>query len=272
MLSGNIFDLDSGCKTMINGIGKFSAIAALCLCLAAPLAGSALAEDAEVSVRYDVDVKGVTIMKLRFTTQIRGNAYATEITAKTTGMANWFSDYKIEMGAQGTLSSGRFTPASFSRERKKNGKKKEATTDWSSGAPLITEENGDDEFAAMAQVVNASTVDPLSLLLGLSFDSNDSPCRGGRRVFDGRDVYDVVLAGGNNEDEGRISCRITLNYVAGKEVADAKPDAAKPDIYGVLLKPVNAATLGRTIWVPEKISGRASGQNFVATSTDLDIQ
>jgi hypothetical protein len=257
---------------MINGFMKFSAIAGLCLCFSASTTGASLAKDAEVRIRYDVDVKGVTIMKLRFTTQIRGDAYATAISAKTTGMANWFSDYKIEMGAQGTLNSGNFTPASFSRERKKNGKKKEATTIWSSGAPLINEENGDDHFAAMAQVVNASTVDPLSLLLGLSFSSSDSPCKGGRRVFDGRDVYDVTLTGGKNEDEGRISCRITLNYVAGKEVADAKPDAAKPDSYGVILKPVKAAALGRTIWVPEKISGKASGQTFVAKSKDLEIQ
>jgi hypothetical protein len=257
---------------MINGSRKFFAIASLCFCFSTFTTSAALAEDARVSVRYEVEVKGVTIMKLRFTTQIRGNAYATEITAKTTGMANWFSDYKIEMGAQGTLNSSSFTPASFSRERKKNGKKKETTTDWSGGAPLITEENGDDDYAAMAQVVNGSTVDPLSLLLSLSFNSNDSPCKGGRRVFDGRDVYDVTLSDGKKEDDGRVSCRITLNYVAGKEVANAKPEAAKPDSYGVLLKPVNAAALGRIIWLPEQISGRASGQNFLAKSKALEIQ
>jgi hypothetical protein len=272
MFPGNILDLDSGCKTMINGFSKFPAIAGLCLCFSILTMGAALAEDAQVSVRYDVEVKGVTIMKLRFTTQIRGNAYATEITAKTTGMANWFSDYKVEMGTQGTHNSGEFTPASFNRERKKNGKKKEATTNWSGGAPLITQENGDDDFAAMAQVVNGSTVDPLSLLLGVTFGSIDSPCKGGRRVFDGRDVYDVTLSHEEKEDEGRVSCRITLNYVAGKEVANAKPDAAKPDSYGVVLKPVKAAALGRIIWVPEKISGKASGQNFLAKSKELEIQ
>jgi hypothetical protein len=257
---------------MINGLRKFSVMAALCLCFSALMTDAALAEDAQVFVRYNVDVKGVTIMKLRFITQISGNAYATHVLGKTTGMVNWFSDYKIEMGTKGTLNRGKFTPASFSRERNKNGKKKEATTDWSSGAPLITEENGDDEFAAMAQVVNGSTVDPLSLLLGLSFSSNDNPCGGGRRVFDGRDVYDVTLTDGKKEDEGRVSCRITLNYVAGKEVANAKPDAAKPDSYGIVLMPVKAAALGRTIWVPERISGRASGQDFVAKSKDLEIK
>jgi hypothetical protein len=251
----------------LNKIRAIAATALLCT-----LADPAPAQEALLFTRYAVDVKGVTIMKLQFTTRISGSAYATEISAKTTGMANWFSDYKIEMTTQGILRSGKFVPASFSRERNKNGKQKEATTDWSSGAPAITEENGDDGFAAMAGVVNASTLDPLSLLLSLSFGNGESPCKGNQRVFDGRDVYDVSLTGSKNEDEGRISCRVTLHYVAGKEVEDAKPNAAKPDVYGILLKPVEVTTLGRTIWMPERITGRASGQNFVASSTDLQIE
>jgi hypothetical protein len=55
-------------------------------------------------------------------------------------------------------------------------------------------------------------------------------------------------------------------------VEDAKPEAAKPDVYGIVLMPVEAAALGRTIWVPERITGRASGQSFVANSTDLQIE
>ena len=241
-------------------------------CLAVAMATPAQAENANINVRYGVDVKGMTIMKLKFSARLDGDAYATEISGKTTGMANWFSDYRVEMGTQGVVRNGEFLPENFSRERRKNGKKREATTTWVSGAPQISEENGGDAFQAMAGVVDASTLDPLSMLVGLSLRGGKGPCQGNRRVFDGRDVYDVVISGGQNEDEGRISCQIKLNYVAGKEVEDAKPDAAKPDVYGVVLRPVEAASLGRVIWLPERISGRASGQNFVAKSKDLDIQ
>jgi hypothetical protein len=117
VLPGNIFDLDSGCKTMINGFSKISAMAGLCLCFSAFTMDATLAEDAQVSVRYEVEVKGVTIMKLRFTTQIRGNAYVTEISAKTTGMANWFSDYKVEMGAPTTAGSSRLPVSTESAKR-----------------------------------------------------------------------------------------------------------------------------------------------------------
>jgi hypothetical protein len=271
MLSGNIFDLDSGCKTMINGFRKFSAIAALCLCFSASTMSIALAKDAEVRIRYEVDVKGVTIMKVSFTAKLAGANYTSDISAKTTGFANWLADYKMAMGSAGSVSKSSFAPVSFTRERKKNGKWKGAKTEWQQGSPRINEEGGGEDFASMAKAVDQATLDPLTLLLRQAFNADGFPCTGTHRVYDGRDVFDVNMSGAG-PSEGKIDCHIQLNYVAGREVEKAKPDAAKPDEYDITLKEMDAASLGRRIWIPHRIKGAASGQTFVAKATDVDVK
>ena len=271
MLSGNIFDLDSGCKAMINGFRKISTIAALCLCFAGPMTGATLAKDAEVRIRYEVDVKGVTIMKISFTTKLEGTSYTSDITVKTTGFANWLSDYKMAMGSSGSVSKSSFAPVSFTRERKKNGKWKGAKTEWQQGSPQIDADGGGEDFASMAQAVDQATLDPLTLLLRQAFNADGSPCNGTHRVYDGRDVFDVNMSGAGPA-EGKIDCHIQLNYVAGREVEKAKPDAAKPDEYDITLKEMDAAPLGRKIWIPHSITGAASGQIFVAKATDVDVK
>lgn len=271
MVSGNIFDLDSGCKTMINGYRKIFAYAALCLCFAVPMTGTAFAKDAEVRIRYEVDIKGVTIMKVSFTAKLVGTSYTSDINVKTTGFANWLSDYKMAMGSSGSVSKSSFAPVSFTRERKKNGKWKGAKTEWLQGLPRINEEGGGEDFASMAKAVDQATLDPLTLLLRQAFNVDGSPCKGTHRVYDGRDVFDVNMSGAGPK-EGKIDCHIRLNYVAGREVEKAKPDAAKPDEYDITLKEMDSAPLGRKIWIPHRIKGAASGQTFVAKATDVDVK
>jgi hypothetical protein len=271
VVSGNIFDLDGGCKTMINGFRKISTLAASCLLLAALLAGGALAEAAEVRIRYEVDVKGVTIMKVRFTAKLEGTSYTSDMSAKTTGFANWLSDYKMAMGSTGSVSTSSFAPISFTRERKKKGKWKGAKTEWQQGSPRIDAEGGGEDFASMAKAVDQATLDPLTLLLRQAFNADGSPCNGTHRVYDGRDVFDVNMSGAGPK-EGKIDCHIQLIYVAGREVEKAKPDAAKPDEYDITLKEMDVASLGRSIWIPHRIKGAASGQTFVAKATDVEVK
>lgn len=235
-------------------------------------APGAQAQQAEISTRYIVEVKGVDVMKVNHTIQINGSTYSSAISAKTTGMAKWFSEYKISMGSEGAWSKSKFQPASFNRERKKKGKWRGSTTAWSGGAPAITEDNGGESHAAIADAVNGSTLDPLTLLLKQSLNGSDAPCKGKHRVFDGRDVFDTVLSGKPGSEAGTYDCRATLNYVAGREVDEAKPNPPKSYSYDITLKAVEVPSLGRALWLPEVITGEASGSSFVARATERSVQ
>lgn len=246
----------------------------LALGLALSGAGAGAQEQAEtrIAVRYEVNVRGVTVMKVNYSVNIEGTSYKSSVQAKTTGFADWFTDYKMSMGSAGSLAASEFQPASFTRERKKKGKWKGAKTEWLGGSPKIDEEAGGEDFADMAQAVNGATLDPLSLLLRQSFIAGDSPCQGEHRVYDGRDVYDVALSAGDGAADGKLACRVRMSYVAGREVEIAKPKQAKPDNYDLTMRAVASAKLGRKIWIADKITGVASGQEFVAQATELSVQ
>jgi hypothetical protein len=237
-------------------------------------AGSGVAADnVEVAIRYGVDIKGVTVMKVNYLLQIEDGIYKSDIQAKTTGFANWLSDYKMAMGSSGALKESGVVPANFTRERKKKGKWKGATTNWRKGAPLIDEESGGEDYASMADAVDGVTLDPLTLLLRQSLGAGaGAPCEGRHRVYDGRDVYDVTFSGDSGVNRDTVSCHIRLSYVAGREVERSKPQPAKPDDYDLTLRRVNAERLGRAIWLPEEITGRASGQRFVARAIEMSVR
>lgn len=244
---------------------------ALGLALSGATAGAQEQTETRIAVRYEVNVKGVTVMKVNYSVNIVGASYKSNVQAKTTGLVNWISDYKMSMGSSGSLEASDFQPASFTRERKKKGKWKGAKTEWLGGAPKIDEEGAGEDFANMAQAVNSATLDPLTLLLRQSFIAGDSPCKGEHRVYDGRDVYDVTLNGGSGASD-KLDCRVRMSYVAGREVELAKPKQARPDTYDLTMRAVDSAKLGRKIWIADKITGVASGQEFVAEATELSVQ
>jgi hypothetical protein len=245
------------------------ALAALATLL---FAQSAMAEQAQISTRYAVEVGGVDVMKITHSIVLSGSSYNTAISAKTTGVANWFSDYKISMNSEGSLSAKKLQPASFNRERKKKGKWRGTTVAWTAGKPDITEDMAGDSLASMAGAVNGLTLDPLSLLVKQSLSGEDNPCKGEHRVFDGRDIFDAALSGKPGEEADTIECRVRLNYVAGREVEEAKPDAPKSYTYRFVMRQVEVQSLGRTVWLPDAISGETSGKAFVARVKERAIQ
>jgi hypothetical protein len=238
--------------------------------LATSLGGTAWAGEGTISASYDVAVKGVNVMKLRYAANLTENGYSANLSAKTKGMANWLSDYRIEYSSQGLYGkTSVFQPKSFTRERKKNGKKSEAVFVWKSGAPSIDESEVSGAERASAAVSTGST-DPLALLLTIGFNGTENPCKGKHRVFDGRDVMDIAFSrtGGASDS---VSCKLTAKTIAGRSYEKADDKSALIDIYTVVFKETAVPFLNRKIKVPVEITGRASGQDFVATVDNMDI-
>lgn len=243
---------------------KRSAILLLCA-LTAPAAWAA---DGSISASYEVEVKGVTVMKLRYSAQISGNSYAANLVAKTTGMAKWISEYKIEYSSEGTVAKGKYQPTTFARERKKNGKKSGTGFVWKNGVPQVTAESVDGAVLVQKTVAKGA-IDPMALLLNLGLAPSGNPCSGKYVVFDGRDVMDTTMSGKPAADA--VTCRISAKTVAGRSFEKAEDKSGIVDVYAVTFREVDAPFLGRSIYLPSQISGQASGQDFVANVDDVEI-
>jgi Protein of unknown function (DUF3108) len=232
-------------------------------------APATFAADGTISASFDVEVKGVRVMKLRYAAQLTDKAYTANLVAKTTGMAKWFSEYKIEYSSQGTISKGKYITTNFTREKKKNGKKSGTGVPWSNGVPQIDADDVDGGARVQKTVANGAT-DPMALLLNLGFSQSENPCAGKHIVFDGRDVMDTSLAG-KSVGEGTVTCKIAARTVAGRTYERANDKSNILDVYTVTFKQIDAPFLGRSIYMPLQITGQASGQEFVATAGDVEV-
>jgi hypothetical protein len=233
--------------------------------LATCLGSAAWAGEGTISISYDVAVKGVNVMKLNYAANLSDSSYSASLSAKTKGMANWLSDYKIDYSSAGGYGKKSvFQPSSFSRTRKKNGKKSGDAFSWEGGAPIL--DNADIRGIERAKAaVDGGSTDPLALLLTVGFQASSTPCKGKHRVFDGRDVMDVTLSGAES------SCKLTAKTIAGKTYENAEDKNGLVDVYTVTFKDTAVPFLKRKIKVPAEISGTASGQNFIATMNGIDI-
>jgi hypothetical protein len=230
----------------------------------------AYAGEGAIRASYDVAVKGVNIMKLRYSADLTDTGYAASLNVKTTGMAKWLSEYKIELESEGAKSKGKFSPANFARERKKNNKKSENRFIWKAGAPQID----DNDVAGperVQDVLSQGTTDPLAMLLNIGFSEAENPCKGKLRVFDGRDVMDATFSGAAGEEQGTIKCKLSVKTIAGKSYESAEDKNTLIDVYGIVLKPMAAPFVGRNIHMPITITGTASGQSFEASLENIEI-
>jgi hypothetical protein len=229
----------------------------------------AWAADGAISASYSVAIKGVDVMKLRYSAEFSGSGYASGLNAKTTGMAKWLSSYKIDLTSEGAFAKNKFSPAKFSRERKKSGKRSGSSFAWSAGVPGI----GAEDVAGPERVqkaVSTGATDPLAFLLQIGFSTADNPCQGKFRVFDGRDVMDTSISGAAGE-AGTFKCKVTAKTIAGKSYEKADDKGNIIDVYEIVFKQTAAPFQGRNIFMPVEITGAASGQSFVATLEELNI-
>ncbi len=240
------------------------------LLLSVLIAPAAWAAEGSITANYDVEVKGVRVMKLRYAAQLRGVAYTAKLAAKTTGMAKWFSEYKIEYSSEGVVSKGRYLPSTFTRERKKNGKKSGTGVPWKNGVPQISADDVDGAAHVQKSVANGAT-DPMALLLNLGLGQLENPCVGRHVVFDGRDVMDTALSGKPSGD-GTVTCRMSAKTIAGRSYEKADDKSSLVDVYTVSFRQVDAPFLGRSIYMPWQITGQASGQAFIATVGDIEVK
>jgi hypothetical protein len=211
-----------------------------------------------ISIDYDISLGGSRIMKADYSATLGDGSYSADLEAKTTGVSKWFAKIKLNMSAKGGLSETGLTPASYAYSRKKNDKRKQRVLNFAPGGTLLTD--GEDYDASILSAIKGKVMDPLSMLLKVT--RSGKPCSGTYRAFDGRDVFDLSLSGGNGT--GALTCKVLYTPVAGADVDDGDTDATR---YEITFAPIG----DNKGYVAVRLTGSSKGVGFEARAKSVTL-
>ncbi len=249
--------------------------------MAAVLAGGFNGAQAQSRVQlktaYEVDVGGITVLDIEYSVDISPTGYQSRANIETRGVVTFFSDYQMKMAVSGSLGNGRLNPAEYTSRRKKKDKTKAVTLDWSNGSPS---KSGGSSKRVEAALTPAS-VDPLTAILRVGAVSNKNPCQATERIFDGREVFDLLF---KFVKEVRVDdswpgayrgmayeCRLTYLPVAGKNADKFKEGKEDPETFAVWFAPVATNVSGGSLLVLVRAAGTLDGLKFVAYASHAEI-
>jgi hypothetical protein len=97
--------------------------------------GSARADSSgSIETTYEVKVGAITVLDIKYSSEISATGYRSQASIKTRGVATLFSDYRIEMAASGALVDGQTSPVQYRSRSEKKDKTKAVELNWSEGA------------------------------------------------------------------------------------------------------------------------------------------
>ena len=237
------------------------------------LAGHSTALAETLSMRFDVSVSGLQVMKVTFSGHVTAKEYAAEARVRPKGFVGIFMKKKLDMKVAGRFDGAVPQPKAFEYRSKKKKKKKQAQVRWQNGKVVHWQRSpapGDSERQAIEQALKG-VIDPLSALFALGRRNASAPCTGRFHVFDGLDVYDLKLV---QEGRSRIStgayagpvtkCRMIYVPIAGMSEDKKRRQLQDPPVFTLWLARVKSAELG-PVWVPVQAKGRTKGKPFSAT-------
>ena len=244
------------------------------------LVGLASASAETLSMRFDVNVSGMRVMKVEFSGNLTPKGYTAEAHVRPKGlMGRLFMKKKLDMMVTGQFDGATPRPLTFEYRSKKKKKKRQARVRWQNGK-VVHWERSPAPGASQRQAIEKAlkgVIDPLSALFALGRRDGKNPCTGRFHVFDGLDVYDLKLA---QEGAARvrnrsyagpaIKCRMIYVPIAGMSDDKKRRQLKDPPVFTLWLARVKSAELG-PIWVPVRVKGRSKGKAFSATLAQARI-
>ena len=238
------------------------------------LAGLSTALAEQLSMRFDVNVSGLRVMKVEFSGNLTPQDYAAEAHIRPKGLARLFMKKKFDMKVTGRFNGTQPQPLTFEYRSKKKKKKKQAHVRWRNGKVAGWKRvpaPGEAERKAIDAAIARGVIDPLSALFALGRREGKELCSGRFHVFDGLDVYDLKLiregdARVNNDTYAgpAVKCRMIYIPIAGMSEKKKRRQLKDPPVFTLWLARVKSAELG-PIWVPVQVEGKTKGKPFSAT-------
>jgi hypothetical protein len=233
---------------------------------------------------YEVNVKGVTVLDVKYSAAMSATGFRSQASVKTRGVAAFLSDYLMEIETSGALVDGRAGPLHFASRREKKNKPREIELTWSDGILVTSGLKSNKDPETQAEIDNAltpSVADLLTAIMRISMPQEAGPCQSTERIFDGREVFELHfnLKGKVSIDEDSAAayrgpayeCLMTYLPVAGRYAKKFKSRNEEPPHYKVWLAPVAKDAEGNTLLVPVRASGKLDGLKFVAETSRIRL-
>jgi len=241
------------------------------------LSGPALA--VPLALNFSVNVGGMNAMKLKFAGDIGKTAYNARVSLRPNGLAGLFIKKSFDLSVKGRFNDAHARPDSFSMTIKKKKKTRVAHVRWAGGRVQWSRKPGygADRVKAINAALKGAVTDPLSMLIQQGVSKSANPCKGRVRIFDGHDVYDLVVKR-IGADRVRtpvykgdtIICRLTYVPIAGMSEKKKRRQLANPPVFTAWLGKVKSAAHG-WVYMPVKATGSIKGRSFTAIATSASF-
>lgn len=225
-----------------------------------------------VSISYQASTSGAPMMKAGLEATLDGETYSASFSAKTTGVTNMLSKYKIGMNVSGTMAGNKLKPVHFTKaiDKKKKDKSADLTFEKDGTFTLVTQDGPAEESAEVMAAAKGKAIDPVSALLRFAVAQGASgakPCSGSLRTYDGRDVVDFSLS--LVEKSGAtFHCKLTYKSVAGRDVENNEGETVS---YGLWLAPVSVPSSESPLYLPLRLTGTYTHLPVTVEATGVSV-
>lgn len=247
---------------------------------AAPV--GAVAAESDLAITYEVEVGNLSAMRIDYKAALSADGYQSTASIKTKGLADLFSDYRMEMASAGGFASGALKPSHYRSEANKSKKTKVLEVRWKGDNPAVASTPKDKEDDALvAPGLTSGLVDPLSMLLRKAALQEGQPCPSVERVVDGREVYDLRFALAGEVKLGSkspgvyrgkaLKCSMTYTPVAGRPAVKFKKKGGAPSTFDIWFAAIDPAGSGKSMYVPVLATGKLKGMSFIAYAREASV-
>lgn len=191
-----------------------NALFAVALGAAAP----AMAQEDRQAARFDIEVRGVAIGRLDFSSVETGSSYAVSGTMQSTGLAGMLRSVRYEANVRGVVTPRGLAPQRYEQSGGTRGRSSEEVVVWVAGLPRI--ERQDPPKVARATdpdpAQQRGTVDTLTALYATLRDvAPGQECKSSVIMYDGRYRMQLLIAAPKPGADGKVSCSGEYIRLAG---------------------------------------------------------
>jgi hypothetical protein len=237
-----------------------------------------------IETSYEVNVSGITVLDVKYRTNISATGYRSQASVKTRGVAKFFSDYLMEIESAGSFVNGQASPSRYTYRREKNDKIKAVELNWYDGELSKRNRPASKDLDTQAEIDTAlspNAADPLTAIFRIGTSAKASVCQKTQRIFDGREVFDLRFSfkrefAFDDSSPGAYrgaayECRMTYVPVAGRYATKFRKRKEAPPTYAVWFAPVGTDVSGGLLLVPVRATGELDGLTFVAYASRVKI-
>jgi hypothetical protein len=259
--------------------------AALALIVGGGAVPPAMAQDADtLSLSYAIYVSGSRVYKINYSASLSSDRYKTSVSMGPKGLGKLFSDYKLDMTSSGVVADGLPQPTNFASDSEKDEEKKRVKVTWSSdNLPKADRSFGvpPERTADVESVLEPQTPDPLTAVLHHALKSDQKPCTGTLRAYNGAEIYELAFQY-LGQDEIRAAheaaysgpafkCEVAFLPVAGYSEKKKRKLLKQRPTYTVWFAAILSPTTSTKFLVPVRAIGSAGKRKFEILASDAKI-